>query len=67
MSAYAIEANRTHPRVPLRRCATEREFAANVLDGLSPWFKIDEQVYSTHVFGARLRIDAILSPLDPAE
>jgi len=65
LSTHAIEANRTHPRVPLRRCANEREFAEQVLSRLTPWFKVDEQVYGTHVFGARLRIDAILSPLDP--
>jgi hypothetical protein len=65
-TAHVQEAHRTHPRVELRRCATERAFADEVLNQLVPWFKIDQQVYGVHPSGQRPRIDAILRPLDPS-
>ncbi len=55
------------PRIELRACGSERAFADKVLGCLEPWFKIDREVTGTHPFGQRLRIDAVLQPLDDAD
>ncbi|MET8384284.1 hypothetical protein ABZV14_14915 [Streptosporangium canum] len=57
MGSYARE-------YPLDGFATERELADRVLERLEPWFVVRREVYGTHCFGARLRIDAMLRPRD---
>lgn len=57
----------SRPRVALPACSNEREFSDKVLACLEPWFKVEREVSGVHVFGKRVRIDAVLSPLNSAE
>jgi hypothetical protein len=52
-------------RILLPECSSEKEFTDKVLGCLEPWFKAEREVTGTHAYGQRVRIDAVLQPLDP--
>lgn len=50
--------------LPLPANASERVLADSVLSSLSQWFHVETEVQGTHCTGKRLRLDAVLKPLD---
>lgn len=66
MTIISRETYGTRIRVPLPACASEREFTDKVLGCLEPWFKVEREVTGIHICGDRVRIDAVISPLNPS-
>lgn len=54
------------PPVPLPVFPDEAAFADAACERLSRWFHVDREVPGRHCSGRSLRIDAVISPIDPA-